>query len=199
MEIYNEKDIIHYPSLRTMLMVERVLKEADTMIDREELKRRLPVKIMHQTLNLILKYLEEKGMIIDSHKGILWIYNPSPKLRKAIENAGEMPEETNLKIKNYNVNMRKDIVKVIATILRIIKRFGVARAGIFGSYATGEANKDSDIDILIEFKGKKSLLDLVSLQLAIEQALNKKADVITYNSINPLLKKRILNEEIRIL
>jgi len=67
-----------------------ILREADKMIDREELKRRLPSKIMHQTLNLILKYLEEKGMIIDSHKGILWIYNPSPKLKKAIENAREI-------------------------------------------------------------------------------------------------------------
>ena len=90
MEIYNDKKIIHYPSLRTMLMVERILRGADTIIDRGELKRRLPSKIMHQTLNLILKYLEEKGMIIDSHKGILWIYNPSPKLRKAIENAREI-------------------------------------------------------------------------------------------------------------
>jgi len=90
MEIYNEEEIIHYPSLRTMLMVEKTLKEADTMIDREELKRRLPSKIMHQTLNLILRYMEEKGMIIDSHKGILWIYNPSPKLKKAIENATEI-------------------------------------------------------------------------------------------------------------
>ena len=90
MEIYNEKKIIHYPSLRTMLMVERPLREADTMIDREELKRRMPSKIMHQTLNLILRYLEEKGMIIDSHKGILWIYNPSPKLKKAIDNSREI-------------------------------------------------------------------------------------------------------------
>ena len=39
---------------------------------------------MHQTLNVILAYLEEKGMIIDSHKGILWIYNINPKLKKAI-------------------------------------------------------------------------------------------------------------------
>ena len=37
-----------------------------------------------------LRYLEEKGMIIDSHKGILWVYNPSPKLKKAIENAREI-------------------------------------------------------------------------------------------------------------
>jgi hypothetical protein len=90
MEIYRDEEIIHYPNLKTMLMVERALREAETIIDREELKRRLPSKIMHQTLNLILKYFEDKGMIIDSHKGILWIYNPSPKLRKAVENAMEI-------------------------------------------------------------------------------------------------------------
>jgi len=67
-----------------MLVVERALKEEEKMINREELKRKLPVKIMHQTLNIILEYLEERGMIIDSRKGILWIYNPSPKLKKAI-------------------------------------------------------------------------------------------------------------------
>ena len=90
MKVYNKGDIVHYPTLKTMLMVEKTLRKADTMIDREELKRRLPAKTMHQTLNLILRYLEEKGMIIDSHRGILWVYNPSPKLRKAIEKAREI-------------------------------------------------------------------------------------------------------------
>ena len=90
MEIYKDKEIIHYPTLKTMLMVEDVLRKADVMIDREELKRRLPLQVMHQTLNLILSYLEEKGMIIDSHKGILWIYNPSLKLKKALENSREI-------------------------------------------------------------------------------------------------------------
>lgn len=89
METYN-KEIIHYPTLKTMLMVEKVLRKADTTIDREEIKRRLPVKIMHQTLNIILNYLEEKGLIIDSHKGILWIYNPSPKLKREIRKGREI-------------------------------------------------------------------------------------------------------------
>ena len=84
------EQIIHYPNLKTMLMVENILKKADKIINREELKKRLPMQIMHQTLNLILKYLEEKGMIVDSHKGILWIYNPSPKLKRAIEKGKEI-------------------------------------------------------------------------------------------------------------
>lgn len=90
MKTYKMKPIIHYPNLKTMLMIEKILKNTQTLITREELKRRLPVKIMHQTLNLILDYLEEKGMIIDSHKGILWIYNPSPKLKRAIEQGREV-------------------------------------------------------------------------------------------------------------
>ncbi len=81
--------IIHYPNLKTMLMVEKILKKAETMITREELKRRLPKEVMHQTLNIILDYMENRGLIIDSRKGILWIYNPSLKLKKAIEKGRE--------------------------------------------------------------------------------------------------------------
>jgi len=91
LQLLKQKDrILHFPSLKTMLVIEKILQDADTIITREELKRRLPNKIMHQTLNLILKYLEDKGMIIDGHKGILWIYNPSPKLKKAIKKGVEV-------------------------------------------------------------------------------------------------------------
>ena len=89
MSIYKE-NVIHYPTLKTVLMVERILKNADTMLDREELKRRMPVQVMHQTLNVILAYLEDRGLILDSHKGILWIYNPNSKLQKAIEKGREI-------------------------------------------------------------------------------------------------------------
>jgi len=85
-----EREIIHYPSLKTVLMIEHALKNANTLLTREELKKRLPVKIMHQTLNVILAYLEESGKIIDGRKGILWIYNPSKKLEKAIQEGVEV-------------------------------------------------------------------------------------------------------------
>jgi len=85
-----EQKVIHYPSLKTVLMVEKVLRETDLAISRAELKRRLPKEIMHQTLNLILEFLEERGMIVDTHKGIVWIYNPSPKIRTAIERGVEV-------------------------------------------------------------------------------------------------------------
>lgn len=83
-------EVIHYPNLKTVLMVEEVLKKANYLITREQLKKKLPTKIMHQTLNVILKYLEDSGKILDGRKGILWIYNPSPKLDKAINEGVEL-------------------------------------------------------------------------------------------------------------
>ena len=54
-------EVIHYPNLKTVLMVEDVLKKANNLMTREDLKKKLPTKIMHQTLNVILKYLEDGG------------------------------------------------------------------------------------------------------------------------------------------
>lgn len=82
--------VIHYPSLKTVLMVEKTLKKANKLLSREQLKEKLPKKIMHQTLNIILEYLEESGKIMDGRKGILWIYNPSAKLDKAIKEGVEL-------------------------------------------------------------------------------------------------------------
>ena len=86
----NTVNIMHYPSLKTVLMVENTLKNADRLMSREELKRKLPKKVMHQTLNVVLEYLEDSGKIIDGRKGILWIYNPSRKLEKAISEGVEV-------------------------------------------------------------------------------------------------------------
>lgn len=79
--------VLHFPNLKTVLQVEKVLQEADTVISKNELKRRLPTQIMHQTLNLILEYLEDSGKIMIGSKGITWIQNDNPKLKKLLEKA----------------------------------------------------------------------------------------------------------------
>jgi len=65
-------------------MVEDVLKKSNLAISREKLKDKLKRKVMHQTLNVILKYLEDNGKILDGRKGIVWIHNPGSKIDKAI-------------------------------------------------------------------------------------------------------------------
>ena len=88
MKLYNMKnEIIHYPNLRTVMIIEKAIQESDTVVSKSELKRRLPAQIMHQTLNLVLEYLEDSGKIIVGEKGITWIYNDSPKLKKLLRKA----------------------------------------------------------------------------------------------------------------
>ena len=84
-------------------------------------------------------------------------------------------------------------------IIPLLKKEGVIRSALFGSYARGEETPASDIDILVELPDDRSLLDLVSLQFSLEDALNKKVDLLTFNSIHPLLKSYIKKEQIPLL
>lgn len=80
-------------------------------------------------------------------------------------------------------------------IVPILMRQEVQKAALFGSYARNEAGKDSDIDILVKMGRGKTLLDLVALRLELREKLGKNVDILTYDSINPLLKARILKEQ----
>lgn len=84
---------------------------------------------------------------------------------------------------------------LIKQIIPILKSQEVLKASIFGSFARGDNTKNSDIDILVKLKKNKTLFDLIGLKIALEEKLDKKVDVLTYGSINPLLKKIILQEQ----
>ena len=79
------ENIHHWPTLKTVLMVEKALKEADEPVSLEELKRGLRKKVMDQTLRLILAYLEDKGSVLIGPRGLSWIENRSSKFMKFIE------------------------------------------------------------------------------------------------------------------
>jgi len=84
-KLITKQKLEHSPTLNTVLMVENVLKNMDeSVITIAELKRKLPKQINHKTLMIILSYLEESNKIAVSLKGISWIHNTNPNLRKAI-------------------------------------------------------------------------------------------------------------------
>jgi len=81
----------HAPTLNTVLMVEEVLKNMEeSVISIAELKRHLPKQINHNTLKTILIYLEQSNKIAVTMKGITWIFNPDPRLKKAIDKGFEL-------------------------------------------------------------------------------------------------------------
>ena len=85
----NEK-IIHSPTLSTVLMVEQTLKNAGEVLSVAELKRRLPKKVMHQTLLHILDYLQLSGKVLIGTKGVLWIFTERKELDSLIKRGTEV-------------------------------------------------------------------------------------------------------------
>ncbi len=81
----------HWPTLNTVIMVEETLKSMnESVISVAELKRKLPRKVNHITLMVILEYLERSNKIAVTLKGITWIYNENPNLKKAIMQGMEL-------------------------------------------------------------------------------------------------------------
>jgi len=73
-------------------------------------------------------------------------------------------------------------------------KYGVKNIGIFGSYTKNNADKDSDIDILVEFKEPIGLFEFVELENFLEKKLGIEVDLVTKDSLKPAIGERILKE-----
>jgi len=77
--------IIHYPRLDTVMMVEDAIRSAKEYPTKADLLRNLPKKVMYQTFNLVLEYLQRSNKIIVTRDGrIVWVFADSEKLRKLL-------------------------------------------------------------------------------------------------------------------
>lgn len=92
-----------------------------------------------------------------------------------------------------------NVEEIKSIIIPLLKEYDIKRAALFGSLVRGEETDESDIDLLVELPEKSSLLDLAGLKIDLEELLAKKVDVLTYDSLHPLLKDRILDEKVAIL
>ena len=93
---------------------------------------------------------------------------------------------------NKKNHLNKEIEKQL---IAFLVNAGARKIGIFGSYAQGTADTSSDIDLLVEFAHIKSLLELVKIERELSELLHIKIDLLTENSISPLLIDRIKAEE----
>jgi len=116
------------------------------------------------------------------------------------EKLKDKEKEADEKLLDKKIKLNKEIEKIKSKIIPLLKKNKVTRAGIFGSYARGGQRKDSDIDIVVNIDDKKmSLIGFIGLIRLLEEALNKKVDLVEYSAIKPLIKESILNEEVKIL
>lgn len=85
--------------------------------------------------------------------------------------------------------MKKE--ETINKIINYLKNYNPAKIAIFGSFARGEFTQDSDIDILVDFKDRITLLDFVGIEIELSEILGIKVDLVSEGALNPRLKKYI--------
>ncbi|MBI2655664.1 hypothetical protein HYX06_04545 [Candidatus Woesearchaeota archaeon] len=72
-----EATILHSPTLESVIMVEKTIQKYSQECGKYQLWKKLPKKMMYQTFQVILDYLEQSGKIfIDKDGTVLWTYNP---------------------------------------------------------------------------------------------------------------------------
>jgi uncharacterized protein len=63
--------------------------------------------------------------------------------------------------------------------------------GLFGSYATGKENQESDIDLMVDFKNTKSLLEKGKVVVAFQELFKKEIDLVSRKNVKPAIKPYI--------
>jgi predicted nucleotidyltransferase len=81
-------------------------------------------------------------------------------------------------------------------ILQICAKYGARNVRVFGSVARGEADEQSDIDLLVEFEPNRSLLDHAGLWVELQELLGVKVDVVSERGLKPRIRQRVLQEAI---
>lgn len=93
-------------------------------------------------------------------------------------------------MKALNIDINKD------NLIKIAQINDMVFLGLFGSFARGEATAKSDVDLLVRFSKRKSLLDLVRIERELSDTLGRNVDLLTEASISPYLLERIKAETV---
>ena len=124
---------------------------------------------------------------------------------KIVSRVKQFDESLQSKVLNYinslaesnGISLRKDVLdleEITAEVVKFADQYGIIKAGVFGSYARGEAEDESDVDLLFEFKEVIGLMKLGGLIIDLEEALGKKVDVLQFCAINPQIRDHVLQE-----
>jgi predicted nucleotidyltransferase len=93
------------------------------------------------------------------------------------------------------VKDKQEIFTLMAENESQLRRLGVRRCGLFGSFARGEQTGQSDVDILVEFEeGLKTFDNFMALVFFLEELFGRRVDLLTPESLSPYIGPHILRE-----
>lgn len=82
----------------------------------------------------------------------------------------------------------------IHSLIKICRENDVTSVSLFGSMARGEATEKSDIDLLVKFGKRKSLLSVVKLERQLSMTLGRKVDLLTEGALSPYIRENIIRD-----
>jgi hypothetical protein len=83
-----------------------------------------------------------------------------------------------------------------ADVRRLGERYGIRNIRVFGSFARGEAEPESDLDLLVEYVPGQGGFAFVDFCDQVEELLGRKVDVVTEKSLHPLIRDKILAQAV---
>ncbi len=89
-----------------------------------------------------------------------------------------------------------DIEDIKRAVIPYCTKYPIKQIRLFGSYARGGADEDSDIDLIIEFEGKVSLMKVLGLKTRLEADLRKKVDLVEPDNIDADLVVEIAKDAV---
>jgi len=92
---------------------------------------------------------------------------------------------------------RDQILALLKSRRRQLKKFGIHSLSVFGSVARDQARKNSDVDILVDFEKPVGLFEYARLKMYLEDILGRQVDLVTPEALRKELREDILREAIR--
>lgn len=93
------------------------------------------------------------------------------------------------------VETKEQILALLQKHQADLRRFGVQRCGVFGSFVRNQSQAQSDVDILVEFAADQKTFDnFMHLAFFLEDLFGRQVDLITIESLSPHIGPHILRE-----
>ena len=93
---------------------------------------------------------------------------------------------------------RDQVIRLISEQQQALDRLGVEMLSLFGSVAREDAQPDSDIDVLVDFREKATFDRYMDLKFFLEDLLGARVDLVTRNALRPSMRPSIEREAIRV-
>lgn len=93
------------------------------------------------------------------------------------------------------VQTKQDLIGHLRRHRDDLRRLGVQRLGLFGSFQRGESDSESDVDLLVEFvPGEKSFDNFMAVSFLLEDELGRSVELVTHEALSPYIGPHILRD-----